>query len=106
MSVNCPVRGGNDRLPCSDRCQIGVGGSIRFEGSDLLERTEVEMESIRGNDISMIFQEPMTSLNPLFTVGRQIAEAIALHQPELTKRRGTGELGTGSASPQAPICCG
>ena len=42
-----------------------VGGSIRFEGSDLLEKTEVEMESIRGNDISMIFQEPMTSLNGL-----------------------------------------
>jgi oligopeptide/dipeptide ABC transporter ATP-binding protein len=57
-----------------------VGGAIRFEGTNLLELTETEMEGIRGNDISMIFQEPMTSLNPLLTVGRQISEAIALHQ--------------------------
>ncbi|MGC1889503.1 MAG: ABC transporter ATP-binding protein, partial [Stellaceae bacterium] len=57
-----------------------VGGHIRFEGVDLLELTESEMEAIRGNDISMIFQEPMSSLNPLMTVGRQIAESIALHQ--------------------------
>jgi oligopeptide/dipeptide ABC transporter ATP-binding protein len=57
-----------------------VNGAIRFEGRDLLGLTETEMEGIRGNDISMIFQEPMTSLNPLFTVGRQIGEAIALHQ--------------------------
>ena len=57
-----------------------VGGAIRFAGTNLLELTESEMEGIRGNDISMIFQEPMTSLNPLMTVGRQIAEAIALHR--------------------------
>ena len=57
-----------------------VGGAIRFEGTNLLDLSEPEMEGIRGNDISMIFQEPMTSLNPLLTVGRQIAEAIALHQ--------------------------
>ena len=57
-----------------------VGGAIRFEGSNLLDLSESEMEGIRGNDISMIFQEPMTSLNPLMTVGRQIAEAIALHR--------------------------
>jgi oligopeptide/dipeptide ABC transporter ATP-binding protein len=57
-----------------------VGGTIRFEGTDLLSLRETEMERIRGNDISMIFQEPMTSLNPLLTVGRQIAEAIELHQ--------------------------
>src|SRR5271163_3554697 len=57
-----------------------VGGAIRFEGVNLLDLTENEMEAIRGNDISMIFQEPMTSLNPLMTVGRQIAEAIALHR--------------------------
>jgi peptide/nickel transport system ATP-binding protein len=62
-----------------------VGGSIRFEGTNLLELSESEMEAIRGNDISMIFQEPMTSLNPLFTVGKQIGEAIALHQG-LSKR--------------------
>ncbi len=57
-----------------------VGGQVRFEGRNLLEMSEREMETIRGNDISMIFQEPMTSLNPLFTVGRQISEAISLHQ--------------------------
>src|SRR6266436_6896683 len=57
-----------------------VGGAIRFEGQNLLELPESEMERIRGNEISMIFQEPMTSLNPLFTIGRQVSEAIALHQ--------------------------
>jgi len=57
-----------------------VGGSIRFQGKNLLDLPESEMEAIRGNEISMIFQEPMTSLNPLYTVGRQIAEAVALHQ--------------------------
>jgi oligopeptide/dipeptide ABC transporter ATP-binding protein len=57
-----------------------TGGAIRFEGRDLLDLSEQEMEAIRGNEISMIFQEPMTSLNPLYTAGHQIAEAIALHQ--------------------------
>jgi oligopeptide/dipeptide ABC transporter ATP-binding protein len=57
-----------------------VGGAIRLAGANLLELSESEIESIRGNDISMIFQEPMTSLNPLLTVGRQISEAIALHR--------------------------
>src|SRR5499427_3929715 len=57
-----------------------VGGAIRLEGRNLLDLGEAEMERIRGNDISMIFQEPMTSLNPLLTVGRQISEAIILHQ--------------------------
>nr|WP_256476107.1 ABC transporter ATP-binding protein [Siccirubricoccus soli] len=57
-----------------------AGGQIRFEGSDLLAMSEVEMERIRGNEISMVFQEPMTSLNPLYTIGRQVGEAIALHQ--------------------------
>ena len=57
-----------------------VGGAVRFEGRNLLEVSEPEMERIRGNEISMIFQEPMTSLNPLYTVGKQIAEAVALHQ--------------------------
>jgi peptide/nickel transport system ATP-binding protein len=57
-----------------------VDGAIRFQGNDLLALSEREMERIRGNDISMIFQEPMTSLNPLQTAGHQIGEAIALHQ--------------------------
>ena len=57
-----------------------VGGAIRFGGSNLLDLSEREMEAIRGNEISMIFQEPMTSLNPLMTVGRQISETLMLHQ--------------------------
>ncbi len=57
-----------------------AGGEILYKGKNLLELTEKEMEGIRGNDISMIFQEPMTSLNPVFTVGDQIKEAIMLHQ--------------------------
>jgi oligopeptide/dipeptide ABC transporter ATP-binding protein len=57
-----------------------VGCAVRFEGKNLLELSEPEMERIRGNEISMIFQEPMTSLNPLYSVGRQVSEAIALHQ--------------------------
>ena len=57
-----------------------VGGVVRLDGVDLLALPEARMEKVRGNDISMIFQEPMTSLNPLMTVGRQIAEAIALHR--------------------------
>jgi len=55
-------------------------GSISFLGKDLVKLPEPEMRSIRGKDISMIFQEPMTSLNPVFTVGDQVAEAIVLHQ--------------------------
>jgi ABC-type dipeptide/oligopeptide/nickel transport system ATPase component len=57
-----------------------VGGEIRFKGRNLLALPEAEMRDIRGNDISMIFQEPMTSLDPLYTVGDQILEAIRLHQ--------------------------
>lgn len=57
-----------------------AGGKIWFDGEDLVNKTDAEMRKIRGNDISMIFQEPMTSLNPVFTVGMQIAEAIILHQ--------------------------
>ena len=57
-----------------------VSGSIRFAGRDLLTLSEREMRALRGNDISMIFQEPMTSLNPVLTIGRQIAETLALHQ--------------------------
>ena len=57
-----------------------VSGSIRFEGVDLLGLSEPEMRHIRGNEISMIFQEPMTSLNPVLTVSRQISETLMLHQ--------------------------
>jgi peptide/nickel transport system ATP-binding protein len=57
-----------------------VAGSIRFNGRDLLALSEPEMRRVRGNEISMIFQEPMTSLNPVLTVGGQIAEALVLHR--------------------------
>ncbi|HUF41412.1 MAG TPA: ABC transporter ATP-binding protein [Verrucomicrobiae bacterium] len=57
-----------------------VGGEIFYRGRDLLKLSNEEMRKIRGNEISMIFQEPMTSLNPVFTVGNQIGEAISLHQ--------------------------
>lgn len=57
-----------------------MGGEILFKGKNLLDLKEEEMRTIRGNEISMIFQEPMTSLNPVFTVGEQIAEAYRIHQ--------------------------
>jgi len=57
-----------------------VHGEILFEGKDLVRLEEKEMEKVRGNEISMIFQEPMTSLNPVFTIGDQIMEAILFHQ--------------------------
>ena len=57
-------------------------GQIFFDGESLLEASEERMRAIRGNDIAMIFQEPMTSLNPVFTVGNQIVEAIKLHQKD------------------------
>ncbi|MGJ7582408.1 ABC transporter ATP-binding protein [Variovorax sp. RHLX14] len=57
-----------------------VGGQIMFEGRDLLRCTAEEMRAIRGNGIAMIFQEPMTSLNPVLTIGEQVAETLILHQ--------------------------
>ena len=61
-------------------------GQIVFEGKDLLKISEREMRSLRGNQISMIFQEPMSSLNPVYTVGHQIVEAVRLHQ-KLDKKK-------------------
>jgi ABC-type microcin C transport system duplicated ATPase subunit YejF len=55
-------------------------GRIEFDGRNLLDLSEPEMRKVRGNAISMIFQEPMTSLNPVLTIGRQIAEALVLHR--------------------------
>jgi peptide/nickel transport system ATP-binding protein len=57
-----------------------IAGSIRFQGRELLELSDREMRDIRGNEISMIFQEPMTSLNPVLSVGRQLGESLRLHQ--------------------------
>ncbi|MCG2776400.1 MAG: ABC transporter ATP-binding protein [Desulfobacterales bacterium] len=63
-----------------------IEGEIWFEGEDLLKKSSSEIKKIRGNDISMIFQEPMTSLNPVFTIGNQIIEPIILHQ-KLDKKK-------------------
>jgi len=63
-----------------------AGGRIMFQGQDLARIEEPAMRKIRGNDISMIFQEPMTSLNPVYTVGDQIMEAIILHQEKTPKQ--------------------
>ena len=60
------------------------GGEICFEGEDLLHVDEEQMRGVRGNRISMVFQDPMSSLNPVYTVGDQIGEAIRLHRPELS----------------------
>ena len=62
-----------------------TGGDIYLNGENLVELSEKQMRKIRGNDIAMIFQEPMTSLNPLFTIGNQLMEAILLHQ-KMTKK--------------------
>ena len=63
-----------------------VGGKILFDGKDLLKLSDKEMRDIRGDDIAMIFQDPMTSLNPVFTIGEQIAEALRLHR-KLTRKQ-------------------
>ena len=57
-----------------------IGGKVEFKGENLLDHSDREMRSIRGNAISMIFQEPMTSLNPVFTVGQQISESLIKHK--------------------------
>ena len=57
-----------------------TAGEIRFKGRDLVALSEKEMRSVRGNDIAMVFQEPMTSLNPVFKIGAQVAEAIRIHR--------------------------
>lgn len=65
-----------------------VNGTIEYNGMNLVNASEKQMRKIRGNEISMIFQEPMTSLDPLFTIGNQIREAIRLHQ-KVTKKEAT-----------------
>lgn len=63
-----------------------TGGRIMFDGRDLLKLSQREMRAVRGREIAMIFQEPMTSLNPVYTVGDQIMEAVVLHQRVNTRR--------------------
>ena len=67
-----------DLIPCPPG--IKAGGEILFQGKDLRKATPQEIQKIRGNDIAMIFQEPMTSLNPVYTIGDQIQEALELHR--------------------------
>ena len=67
-----------------------AGGRILFHGNDLLAYNERQMRSVRGREIAMIFQEPMTSLNPVFSIGDQITEAVLLHQP--VTRRGAIDI--------------
>jgi microcin C transport system ATP-binding protein len=80
-----------------------VSGSIRFDGEDLLAKSEREMRGMRGSDIAMIFQEPMTALNPLYTVGDQIAETVVVHDGVAAgeaRKRAVALLGrTGIAEP-------
>lgn len=64
-----------------------TNGQILFKGKDLTKLSEKEMRKIRGNDVAMIFQEPMTSLNPLFTIGNQLMEAITLHKKDWSKKQ-------------------
>jgi oligopeptide/dipeptide ABC transporter ATP-binding protein len=69
-----------------------VAGEIFFEGKNLLTLSNAEMRDVRGNDIAMIFQDPMTSLNPVFTVGEQIAEALRLHRGLSRKEARAGAI--------------
>ncbi|MBN1436228.1 MAG: ABC transporter ATP-binding protein [Sedimentisphaerales bacterium] len=84
-----------------------VSGKIFFNGKDLLKLSEKQMRSIRGNDIAMIFQEPMTSLNPVYTIGQQIVEAVELHQgkrgPEAWSRAIEMLRLTGIAEPERRV---
>ncbi|HTI17843.1 MAG TPA: dipeptide ABC transporter ATP-binding protein [Trinickia sp.] len=84
-----------------------VTGAIRFDGAELTTKSEREMRGLRGSDIAMIFQEPMTALNPLYTIGEQIAETIVAHEgvPASEARRRAIELlaRTGVAEPQKRV---
>ena len=84
-----------------------TSGAIRFNGEDLMQRREPAMRAIRGAEIGMIFQEPMTALNPLYTVGNQIGEVLALHQalrPNAARARAIGLLArTGIPEPEQRI---
>ena len=68
------------------------GGSILFNGQDLIGKTEAQMNEIRGKDIAMIFQDPMTSLNPVYTIGKQIEEALLLHNQGMGKQQAKARM--------------
>jgi oligopeptide/dipeptide ABC transporter ATP-binding protein len=71
-----------------------TGGEVRFKGRDLVTLSEKEMRGVRGDDVAMVFQEPMTSLNPVFRIGEQVSEAIRIHQKVSKKdaRKRAGEM--------------
>ena len=64
-----------------------IGGSITFEGQDVLAFSKEEMTAFRGNKVSMIFQNPMTCLNPVYTIGNQLIEALRAHDKKITKEQ-------------------
>ena len=69
------------------------GGTVKVEGKDVMKMTEAELNAMRGKDVAMIFQDPMTALNPVYTVGEQIAETIQLHNPGMSKKESMEEAG-------------
>ncbi|MDC3347902.1 ATP-binding cassette domain-containing protein, partial [Paracoccaceae bacterium] len=68
-----------------------LGGSVTYNGKEMIGADEADLRAVRGNDISLIFQEPMTSLNPLHTIDKQIGESLALHQG-VTKDQARGRI--------------
>ncbi|RJX28467.1 MAG: ABC transporter ATP-binding protein [Desulfurivibrio sp.] len=92
-------------LQLLDRHSFSCRGEILFNGQDLLSRSEAELQRIRGNDIAMIFQEPMTSLNPVYPIGHQLIEPLMLHQhldPEQARSKAVQLLAkTGIADPES-----
>ena len=70
-----------------------TSGKILFHDNDIVSMTETEVKSVRGNRISMIFQDPLTSLNPLFTIGEQFVETIRVHEPQVSKKEATARAG-------------
>jgi microcin C transport system ATP-binding protein len=87
--------------------QAQLSGRLLLDGEDLLQKTEQQMRGIRGADVAMVFQEPMTALNPLFTIGKQIAESLRLHEglrPNAARERGIELLRrTGIPEPERRI---
>jgi len=80
-----------------------VGGQVLLEGIDLLALPEKEMRAVRGNRMSMIFQEPMTCLNPVITIGDQIAEALLMHRPISRRAARARERSVGGRLSAAPL---
>ena len=82
-----------------------VGGEVLFKGQDLLQVPERELRAVRGGDISMIFQEPMTSLNPLHTVERQVSETLTVHRGlgQRAARARASRFGPAPTSTRTPL---